>query len=355
MNLGRIAVLLKKEFFQGPKNFIFLMALVVPVVLTLLVSLIFGSFFSGKARLGIADEGSSQLTEIVSADPSMRVSIYPSAEALKEAVGRGAADLGLLLPAGFDQDVGANQVAKITVFVWGESQMQHRLIATSALIQATRQIAGQQSPVEVSQVVLGQGGSIPWEQRLMPLIVLMTLLMGGTMVPSTSIVSEKSRKTLSALAVSPATLLDVFIAKGLLGAILVVFSGFLVLFLNRALGDQPLLLLSVLVLASIFSASIGVILGALVKDINTLFTTVKSLGIFLYAPGVVSMFPEIPQWIGRVFPTYYVLNPVMRITQDGAGLPEIAGELAILVGLTLVSFILIVRLADRTREAAALT
>jgi len=41
----------------------------------------------------------------------------------------------------------------------------------------------------------------------------------------------------------------------------------------------------------------------LVKDINTLFAIIKGLGIFLYAPAIVSLFPELPQWIAKVFPT----------------------------------------------------
>jgi hypothetical protein len=37
---------------------------------------------------------------------------------------------------------------------------------------------------------------------------------------------------------------------------------------------------------------LGIILGVLVKDISTLFTVIKSLGIFLYAPAFIFMFPN---------------------------------------------------------------
>ena len=76
------------------------------------------------------------------------------------------------------------------------------------------------------------------------------------------------------------------------------------------------------------------LLGSRVKDIQTLFAVVKSIGILLYAPGLIALFPDaIPQWIARLFPTYYVLQPVMEISQNGAGLGAIAADLVILLAI----------------------
>ncbi len=59
MSLKRVSILLGKDLIHGPKNFIFVMALVAPVLISLLLSLIFGTLFTEKPKLGIADEGSS--------------------------------------------------------------------------------------------------------------------------------------------------------------------------------------------------------------------------------------------------------------------------------------------------------
>ena len=61
---------------------------------------------------------------------------------------------------------------------------------------------------------------------------------------------------------------------------------------------------------------------------------IKGLGIFLYAPALVYMFPEIPAWIGKIFPTYYIIQPVMDIIQDGAGWMDVLPNLGILAALT---------------------
>lgn len=353
MNLRRVGILFGKEILQGPKNFIFIMALVVPIVITLLVSLVFGTYFSDQSRLGVVDQGSSQFAALAQENQAIRVRTYSSVEELEDATARGAVDIGIFLPEAFYQQVLAADLVKIRVYVWGESQLQHRIILGSALVHLMRQIAGQEVPVEIVQTVLGEGANIPWEKRLLPLMVLMTIMMAGTMVPATALVTEKAKRTLTALAASPATLLEVFAAKGLLGALLSILTGVLILFLNRAFGGEPLLLLGVLSLGAVFSAAIGVLLGALVKDINTLFAVIKGMGIFLYAPGFVYLFPDIPQWIGRLFPTYYILQPVLEISQNNAGLLEIAPELAILVGLIAVTFVVLARLAVRTGEAVA--
>jgi ABC-2 type transport system permease protein len=353
MSVRNIFILLRKEIVQGPKNFLFLFALVVPIGLTLLLTLVFGTYFIGASRLGIVDLGSSQYEALLRDNQGIRLIIFSSAAELEDAAARGAVDMGILLPAGFDQQVQANQQANVTVYVWGESHLRHRLVLGSAIIHGVRQIAGQEVPVEVLQRVVGEGANIPWEKRLLPLMVMMSILLSGVMVPATSLVTEKVKRTISALAVSPASMLDVFLAKGLLGVILSMVAAFLMLFLNQAMGEQPVLLSFVLLLGSIFSASIGVLLGALVKDITTLFATIKGMGIFLYGPGFVYMFPEIPQWIGRLFPTYYLIHPVLEVAMNKASLADIAPDLLSLGALIVFTGAVLVFLAVRVRETQA--
>ncbi len=184
-------------------------------------------------------------------------------------------------------------------------------------------------------------------------VVIISVIMGGMMVPATSLVDEKMKRTLRALAVTPTTLGDIFLAKGLMGAILGIFVGVLILIINQAFGAQPLLLLGVLSLGSLLAAAFGVVFGAVVKDITTLFALMKGLGILLYAPAFIYMFPQIPQWIGRIFPTYYILNPVVEISQRGAGWSDIALEVYILIGLIVVTAFVAVKLGGRMQRSEA--
>lgn len=336
MSLKRVGILLGKEFFHGPRGFILIWAIAAPLLISLVVSLAFGTFFSETPRIGFVDEGSSQLVALSQQLDSVVTKDYGTVSGMKQAVESGAVDMGIVLPAGFDDAVVQGEAAEITAYVWGESLAKNRTILSVTLADLIRELAGQEVSVEIETVALGDEVSVPWSDRLLPFIVLMAVLMGGIMLPATSIISEKQNRTLQAVVVTPTTLADVFVSKALLGITLSLCMGILMLVINQAFGTQPLLLVLVLVLGSIMHAEIGLVLASVLKDTNSLFAVLKLFGIFLYAPVLIYLFPQIPQWIGRIFPTYYIVQPIVDISQQGGGWPEIATNVIILVGLDIV-------------------
>lgn len=353
MSPRRIGILLKKDLIHSSKSFIFIYAVVMPLAISLVLTLVFGTLFSEKPKLGVFDEGDSTLTTSVMEQEAIEGKGYDSASALRKAVETGAMDMGIIVPAGFDDAVRRGEAVAITAYTWGESLAKNRDILENTITGLARDMAGQEVPIEIAAFELGDGESIPWRDRLLPLIVLMAVLFGGTMVPATSLVDEKQKLTLKALVITPTTLGDVFLTKALIGMVLSTLIGVLVLVLNQAFGSQPLMLVMVLALGATLAAGFGVFLGAMVKDITSLFATIKAVGILLYAPAIVYMFPQIPQWIGRVFPTYYLVGPVFKITQQNGGWSDIAADVFVLVGLIVAMTCIVgvmVRKA-RTREA----
>ncbi|UCG25998.1 MAG: ABC transporter permease [Chloroflexota bacterium] len=182
--------------------------------------------------------------------------------------------------------------------------------------------------------------------------MLMAVVIGGTMVPATSLVEEKQKGTLTALTITPSSLEEVFLTKGLLGMVVSVFMGMLILILNQAFEDERLLLVLILALGALLAASFGVFLGAMTKDITTLFATIKALGLLLYAPALIYIFPTLPQWIGRVFPTYYIVGPVVEITQNGGSWGDVAVDVLILVGLIMAMLAGLLLITRRSRRLA---
>lgn len=350
MNLRRVGILLYREFVQGPKNFVFLFSVVVPLMLSFILSLLFGTLFASKPRLGIHDAGNSQFTRSAETMEAFIVHEYASEAELKESTRLGAVDIGIVLPADFDLRVASGQATSMLAYIWGESLLKDRAMLAVAMTAWVRAIAGHESPVIIATTVLGNTSSIPWEDRLLPFVVLMSIMFGGMMLPASSLVSEKQKHTLSALSVTPTTMNELYVSKGLMAVVVSTVMGLVILALNRALGSSTSLLVGVLILGAIFAAEFGVLLGMFVKDINSLFATVKSMGIVLYAPALVYMFPEIPQWIARLFPTNYVIQPVIEISQHGAGLKDIAWQLGILLVLIVVLGSLIALLTQRRRS-----
>jgi ABC-2 type transport system permease protein len=353
MNLSRIFTLVKKEFLFGSKNFIFVMALVMPVMISLIISLLVGTLFSGKPRLGIFDQGDSRLTSGMAAQDFLLTELYTDSETLRADVERGALDMGIILPQNFDRQLQSDANPSLDVLVWGESLLKHRTVLAVALVRQLIDVAGREIPVQTELILLGEEANIPWDVRLFPLIVIVTIFLGGFMVPATSLVEEKTKRTYRALLTTPASLADVLTAKGITGVLLALFSGTLILYINSAFGAQPALLLVVMTFSAIFAAAGGIIMGVLVKDISTLFTMMKSIGIFLYAPAFILMFPEVPQWIGRLFPTYYMLNPIIELTMNNAAWGDIALDVFILIALTIALIGLAGFLARRALDADA--
>jgi ABC-2 type transport system permease protein len=335
VSLKRVAVLLAKESLHGPRSYIFIFAIVAPVLISLVLSLALGTLFSEKPKLGILDEGESQLVALAQELDSITTGEYGSASGLRRAVERGAEDMGIVLPSGFDAAVSRGETVTIEAYVWGEGLAKNHSILAATLAGLVRDVAGQEVPVEIQSVTLGEEAAIPWGDRLLPLVVLMAVFLGGLMLPATSVIEEKEKGTLQALVVTPTTTGDVFVAKGLVGVALSLVMGIAILLLNQAFGGEPLLLVGVLMLGAVMAVELGLLCGALIKDVTTLFALWKFAGILLFGPAIVYMFPQIPDWVGKVFPTYYVIQPIVEISQRGGGWPEIAGNVFVLIGLDL--------------------
>lgn len=354
MSLKRVAVLLAKEAQHGAKGFLFIMAVVMPLLITLVFSLLFGTLFTDKPKLGIADAGSSRLAGLASALDSVTVRTYDTEDQLQDAVAVGSVDMGVAVPEGFDVQVTSGGNAHLQTYVWGQSLVKHRAVLGSTLASLIRSLAGQEVPLEIITDTIGDVASIPWEQRIIPFVVLMAVVFGGVLVPASSLVNEKQKRTLTALTTTPVTLGEVLVAKGLLGALLSICNGVLILLLNRAFGVQPGLLLLVLALGAVLASTFGLILGVVARSLDGLFAINKAIGVLYYAPALVYLFPGIPEWIGRIFPTYYVVGPVVAISQRGAGLGEIAGDLLILAGLVVALMVIAGIVARRAVRREAL-
>lgn len=361
MSMKRISTLLGKELLHGSRGFIVTMTIAAPLLITLVINLALGNLFSNAARLAYYDEGQSQLVPLLKVTKQLHVVAYDSPEVLKDAIARGAADFGIIIPPDFDSAIVSSEKVIITTYIWGESLAKNRTIITATLLELTQQLSSQPEPIIMATIKLGDEETIPWSRRLMPMTVMMAIFFAGLMLPATSLIEEKLKHTLQALTVTPASLADIFITKGLVGVILSLAMGVIIMLINRAWGESPLYLLLMLALGAIMSSEIGLILGTLINEMNTLFAVWKFGGLFLFGPAIIYMFPQLPQWLNYVFPTYYVTGPIMDIslgTQDTETFIQTGIAILVIIILALIQSRLINRLAGeiyqpQTKETGA--
>jgi ABC-2 type transport system permease protein len=298
---------------------------------TLLVQVVFGSLFDPNPRLGIVDEGDSEITSQALELGGIQVALLSSVAELKAQVEANDLDVGLVLQDDFDHALMAGELPDFEIYVGGESFASNRYILVITLIDLVRDLVGDPAPVDVQIESIGEGESIPVADRLIPFLVLFAVIISGLFVPAASIVDEKEHGTLSALLVTPVRTADVLLAKGAFALVLATSAGAVTLALNQAFGHEPLTLVLVLLVAALMTLLLGLIIGSLARNENMLYSVIKGGNILLMAPVIFFIWPDLPQWVAKLFPTYYFLNPVYQVAVKGAALEDIWGELVVAV------------------------
>jgi ABC-2 type transport system permease protein len=349
--------ILKKDLWMGPRSGLFLWMLAIPLIMTLLVQVVFGSLFEPRPRLAVVDAGESEIRSALLATEGLEVTVLDSAAELKDGVQGDDFDGGLVLSSGFDEQLRAGARPLLELFVGGESHVSERLLIAVTTIDLVRQVEGSAPPVEVAIERLGNGELLPLTTRLVPFCVIYALLGSGIFLTGLMFVEEKEKGTLSALRVAPLHLREVVLAKWVLGFVLAVMMSLITLALNGGFGGQALTVTLSVVVGAALAAEIGILLGIVAADSTTLFALIKGLGILIIGPVVFYIFPEWPQWIAKLFPTYWVIDPIYSSAVLGNGLGEVwidlAIALAIIVGLLPVIVAVTRRMQSRSALGAA--
>ncbi len=346
MSLTRTFKVLGKEFRLGPRSPVFLWVLFLPVLFTLVIQVTFGSLFDPQPRLGIVDQGSSTITTAVQGIEGIDLTLLDNADDLKAQVEADNLDAGLVLPAGFDDQVRSGARPPLEFYVGGESLASNRIILAVTTVDLVREIEGATPPVDISVVALGDEG-LPIAVRMVPFIMMYALVVAAVFLPAFSIADEREKGTLNALIVTPVKLSEVITAKGFLGVILALAMTIFTLFLNNALGGDPVALLVVLLFGSILCVEIGLIFGTVSKDSTAVFALIKGTGILLIGPTAFYIWPDWPQWIGKLFPTYWVINPIFEVSLNNAGLGDVWVELLVAAGVIVLLGVAVVALTRR--------
>jgi ABC-2 type transport system permease protein len=333
VNLKRARHVFAREIQISPRSPLVLFAIVLPLMITFLVSAVFGSLFDASPRLGIVDEGSSELPAAAAELGGVEVVPVDDAGALRSQVERHDLDAGLVLPAGFDADLAAGRRPTIQFYVSGESLASHRVILSILTIDLMRDAGGEEPPANVTVTTVGETNYTPIGDRMLPTLVLYAVLIAALFIPAASLVDEREKRTIDAVLVTPTRMSELLVGKAAFAILLAVLLGLATLALNDAFASRPWEMLLILFIGSLMMALLGLMLGLWSKDITTMYTAVKAGGILVFLPALVAIFPGIPEWIGRIVPTYYFIQPIQDLAIGGAGFGDVVGDLAIAVGI----------------------
>ena len=106
---------------------------------------------------------------------------------------------------------------------------------------------------------------------------------------------------------------------------------------SAAFAHQPLLMLTTLVMASVFVVGVGFLLASVTRDTNSVTGWGMVILIVFAIPGFGIVIPAscCAGW-AKVIPSYYLIDTINRVVNYGAGWSDVYGNLLIMAGLTAV-------------------
>ena len=181
--------------------------------------------------------------------------------------------------------------------------------------------------------------------NFVPAIMGMLLMLICAMMTSISIVREKERDTMEVLLVSPVKPLMVIIAKAVPYLVMAFAILITILLMARFVLEVPLAgSLFWIIIVSLVYILLALSLGLLISNVaQTQLVALLLSAMVLLMPVVmlsgmlfpVESMPAVLQWISAVVPPRYYIQAMRKLMIMGVGIREVAQEVAILSGMTI--------------------
>lgn len=314
MKLRRILAIYVKDFLDSVRDARILITLVTPLLIGVFYSFAFNDDDMTSATLVVSNPGNSalvqQISDAVSGSVDLSVDQVESAEAVQQQIADDDADVGLVIPEGFDAAVAAGESPDLQVLLPASSSIGGQYLLAS-LDPVLRTMAGQQLPANLTVdaieldpanlTVIDKMSFRTWSIVLS--LVLMVSMVALLAVPII-LAEETEKKTIDAL-VLVSSYGEVVIGKALLGVTYVAIMSAILLGITRLRPiDNAQFLISMIVLA-ICLLGFGLLLGSVFKSATQLNTW---SGLFLI-PAVIPAsiiglgLPSIVDQIAGLIPT----------------------------------------------------
>jgi hypothetical protein len=325
--LTRILTLFTKDLKDAIRDARVLVALIVPLGIGVFYNYSFSdtSITTINGTVAIAAADATTLPELITAavpgNVKLKFVTEPNQAAVERAVSNEDADVGLVVPAGFDQAVQQGTQPALTVVRSPKPSIPGDYVLTT-LEPVLRQMADQPFPVAInvtdaaaakSETLFDKIGMRTWALSLA--VVLMLAMISALAIPIV-LAEEFEKKTIDALALAM-PYREVIIAKALLGLFyMVVMIGVFLGLTRLNVHNWGMFVLGV-GLTGLASLGLGLLLAGLLKNPNQLNTW---SGVFLLpfiAPAAI---------VGQPAPA--ALRTVAGLLPSGAGMRLVVNAVA---------------------------
>ncbi|UCG39961.1 MAG: ABC transporter permease [Acidimicrobiia bacterium] len=344
--LSIIATIVQKDFKAFTRDRLYLFLSILGLVAYVAIFWMLPNTVDETVTIGATGAGVQELLARATGEDEaagLDVVAFDSRETLVTAVEEGDDDvaLGLAFPDDFFASVAAGRPTTVTVVATAEVPAELRSAMESFVREAAFAIAGSPLPVEFQEEILGVdrvGNQVTLREQFRPLLAFLVLLIEMLSLAGL-LASEMQSRTVTAVITTPARLSDFLTAKVVFGASLAFGQVVLLLLAIRSLDQQPVLLLTFLLLGSLMVTAFALVAGSYGKDfISVLFTSLIFL-IPMMIPAFSLLFPgSASSWV-QAIPTYGLVQGIVEVTSYGAGWADSLSNLGMVAGWTVVAFV----------------
>ena len=337
MNWHIIRAMASKDFTLFFRNRFFAVVTVIGLVFYLLIYFVMPKTVDETLEIGMYSPVSLPGFEQVEAE-GLVIEAVESEEVLKEAVINGDYIAGIALPPDSMDILMSGQMPDITLYIASDVPQEIRDSVTVIIKELAYLQAGQLLNVKITQEIIGpdlMGMQVPPRERLRPLLAVFIVIF-ETFGLANLISEEVERGTVRALLVTPMSIKELFVSKGLVGVGLAFIQGVFFMAVVGGMNHHPLIIVLVLLLGSVLTTAVGFIMAALGKDFMTVIAYGMIAFVILSIPAFGVMFPgAVTGWVKAV-PSYYLVDTLYQVSSFGAGWGDIWQNLLILIGFNIV-------------------
>lgn len=322
----RMWAFVKKDFLESVKNRSIFIAVILPLVASLLFGFLDTAQTPKSFSLGVYEQTDSAFGDFLK-QTALNFQIYEvsSSDKGKEQVAQGELD-GFIVVQGSD---------KFQVFL--DSGRPVYFFALRENITNLIEVYLQTPPrYDLEIIPLGETSV---SRSVLPVWITITMSMIGIMVVSGMFAEEKDHKTIEAIGVSPIGYDELLFGKGLFGVLLSFSTVLIMLFLNRVSGlslTSWFALLSLTLIGSICFTALGLLIGVLASGQSSARSIATMIYFPLLFPTLIADLSSFTQLLASFFPTFYLFRGVEAVLVNGQGLGAVIIELGVLALFALI-------------------
>lgn len=295
----RIYSIIKKEFLESFKNKTVLIVILLPVLASLLFSIVGSNEIDKVFNIAVVEEESAFSIFLNDVD-NIQVRSFQDVDEGIQLLKSGQIDGLIRNDGGFTVYLDSSQ--SLTYFFLKDN------------LENLIEIYLNKTPdLNIEFVPLNSTIS---SLSFLPVWITITVTMIGVLIISGSFAEEKENKTLYSIIISPASKFDILVGKGIFGVLFTFITISIMCFLNGvfSIGFINIIKLSTaIIVASVSFTSIGLLIGSFTDTQST----ARSVGTIIYFPllfpTLIADLSNFTRVFAKLFPTYYLFSIIEKL------------------------------------------